>query len=306
MSAQLFDGAKIAQQIYDELMVEIESLRQAKHPPGLAAVLVGDNPASRIYVNRKVAACARLNVVSRKVELPQSAATRDVLRAVDALNEDDSMDGILVQLPLPPQIDEKEILARVRPDKDVDGLHPLNIGALVMGTHRWAPCTPSGVMEMLRRSGVEVAGRRAVVLGRSRLVGHPLAILLMHANATVTICHSKTRNLPAVSREADLLVAAIGRPLMITEEFVKPGATVIDVGISKVTDGETVRKVFHSVPERMKEFDAKQYVIVGDVNPVSVEKVAGRLSPVPGGVGPLTIAMLIHNTVRAAKMRHGV
>ncbi|MBZ5555036.1 MAG: bifunctional methylenetetrahydrofolate dehydrogenase/methenyltetrahydrofolate cyclohydrolase FolD [Acidobacteriia bacterium] len=303
MTAQVLDGTSIANQIYAELGHDIEGLRKAGHPPGLAAVLVGDNPASRIYVNRKVAACARMEIVSRKIELPQSASTPAVLSEVDALNADDSIDGILVQLPLPPQVDEKEVLLRVSPQKDVDGLHPSNLGALLMGYHAWASCTPSGVMQMLRRSGVEVEGKRAVVVGRSVLVGRPLAILLMHAHATITVCHSRTRNLASVCREADILVAAIGRPLTITQEYVKPGAVVVDVGISKISDPALVSRVFKDDPGRLAEFEEKKYLIVGDVDPVSVSRVAGKLSPVPGGVGPLTIAMLIHNTVCAARLR---
>jgi methylenetetrahydrofolate dehydrogenase (NADP+)/methenyltetrahydrofolate cyclohydrolase len=244
-----------------------------------------------------------MNIMSRKVEMAQTASTEEVLGVIDALNNDDSIDGILVQLPLPPQVSEKEILRKVSPAKDVDGLHPVNMGAMVMGTQQWASCTPSGVMEMLRRSGVEVSGKRAVVMGRSLLVGRPLALLLMHANATVTICHSRTRELPAVCREADILVTAMGRPLMVTEEYVKPGAVVIDVGISRITDARLVQRVFKDDPVRLKEFEQKQYLIVGDVDPCSVSRVAGMLSPVPGGVGPLTIAMLIQNTVRAARAR---
>lgn len=305
MTAQVLDGTSIANQIYAELGQDIERLKGAGHTPGLAAVLVGDNPASKIYVNRKVAACARMEITSRKIELPQSADTPAVLREVDALNADDSIDGILVQLPLPPQVNEKEVLLRVSPQKDVDGLHPANLGALLMGNQTWASCTPSGVMQMLRRSGVEVEGKRAVVVGRSVLVGRPLAILLMHAHATITVCHSRTRNLASVCREADILVAAIGRPLTITQEYVKPGAVVVDVGISKVNDADLVSRVFKDDPKRLAEFEEKKYLIVGDVDPVSVGRVAGKLSPVPGGVGPLTIAMLIHNTVCAARSRRG-
>lgn len=305
MTAQVLDGTSIANLIYVELGQDIERLKGAGHTPGLAAVLVGDNPASKIYVNRKVAACARMEIISRKIELPQSADTPAILREVDALNADDSIDGILVQLPLPPQVNEKEVLLRVSPQKDVDGLHPANLGALLMGNQAWASCTPSGVMQMLRRSGVEVEGKRAVVVGRSVLVGRPLAILLMHAHATITVCHSRTRNLASVCREADILVAAIGRPLTITQEYVKPGAVVVDVGISKVNDADLVSRVFKDDPKRLAEFEEKKYLIVGDVDPVSVGRVAGKLSPVPGGVGPLTIAMLIHNTVCAARSRRG-
>jgi methylenetetrahydrofolate dehydrogenase (NADP+)/methenyltetrahydrofolate cyclohydrolase len=305
MTAQLIDGLSIANQIYSELSGAIEGLKKSGHTPGLAAVLVGDNPGSKIYVNRKVATCAKIGIVSRKIELPETTRTTEVLEAVDALNADHAVDGILVQLPLPPQINAEEVLLRIAPDKDVDGLHPLSLGALMMGTHKWASCTPSGVMEMLRRSGVEVQGRRAVVMGRSNLVGRPLAILLMHANATVTICHSRTRDLPDVCREADILVAAMGRPLMVTADYVKSGAVVIDVGITKLMDRARIYRVFQDVPARLKEFEEKKSLIVGDVDPVSVSAVAGKLSPVPGGVGPLTIAMLIHNTVHAAQARRG-
>jgi methylenetetrahydrofolate dehydrogenase (NADP+)/methenyltetrahydrofolate cyclohydrolase len=303
MTAQVLEGTSIANQIYAELSRDIEKLKMSGHPPGLAAVLVGDHAASRIYVNRKVAACAKMEIVSRKIELPQTASTLTVLKELDALNADDSIDGILVQLPLPPQVNEQEVLLRVSPLKDVDGLHPANLGALLMGNHVWASCTPSGVMQMLRRSGVAVEGKRAVVVGRSLLVGRPLAILLMHAHATITVCHSRTKNLASVCREADILVAAIGHPLMITQEFVKPGAVVIDVGISRVTDAGLVHKVFNEDVARLREFEEKKYLIVGDVDPISVGQVAGKLSPVPGGVGPLTIAMLLHNTVCAAQHR---
>lgn len=305
MTAQMLDGTALAAQIYAELSDEIKSLQSGNVVPGLAAVLVGNNPASKIYVHRKVAACAQANVLSRKVEMPPSSTTSEVLHVIDQLNADDSIDGILVQLPLPPPIDEKQILLRVSPAKDVDCLHPENVGKLVMGTHVWAPCTPSGVMEMLKRSGIDVAGKRAVIVGRSNLVGRPLALLMMHANATVTLCHSRTQDLPAVCREADILVAAIGRPLMITGEYVKPGATVIDVGINKLSDAARVLAVYKNDAARLKEFDEKKYLIVGDVEPVSVGRVSGRLSSVPGGVGPLTIAMLIHNTVEAARTRRG-
>jgi methylenetetrahydrofolate dehydrogenase (NADP+) / methenyltetrahydrofolate cyclohydrolase len=305
MAAQVLEGTIIANQIYAEMSRDIEEFKGSGHPPGLAAVLVGDNPASKIYVNRKVAACARMGIVSRKIELPQSTGTPAILRELDALNADDSIDGILVQLPLPPQVNEREVLQRISPLKDVDGLHPANLGALLMGNQIWASCTPSGVMQMLRRSDVEVEGKRAVVVGRSILVGRPLAILLMHAHATITVCHSRTKNLAAVCREADILIAAIGHPLMITHEFVKPGAVVIDVGISKVNDPGLVHKVFHEDVARLREFEEKKYLIVGDVDPLRVGRVAGKLSPVPGGVGPLTIAMLLHNTVCAAQHRRG-
>lgn len=303
MTAQWLDGVRIAEEIYLELNEEIETLRKMKRTPGLAAVLVGDHPASKIYVNRKVAACAKLNLLSQKIELPQSSTTEEILKVIESLNADDAIDGILVQLPLPAHVNERDVLLRISPAKDVDGLHPVSLGALMMGTHQWASCTPSGVMQLLRRSGVPVEGKRAVVIGRSHLVGRPLAILLMHANATVTICHSRTQNLAGICREADILVAAIGRPLMVNAEFVKPGAVVVDVGINKITDSQLVHRVFHDDAERMKEFEAKKYLIVGDVDPISVGMVAGRLSPVPGGVGPLTIAMLMHNTVSAAKAR---
>ncbi len=303
MPAELLNGAKIADQIYSELIPDIEKLRSSGRVPGLAAVLVGDNAASKIYVNRKVVACSKLNLLSRKIEMPPASSTADVLRVIDELNQDDSIDAILVQLPLPSQVDEKKVIMSISPDKDVDCLHPMNVGALVSGTQRWAPCTPSGVVEMLRRSNITISGKRAVVVGRSMLVGRPLAILLMHANATVTVCHSRTQNLPEVCREADILVAAMGRPLMITGAYVKPGATVIDVGISRLENPETVSRHFKNDAGRRRDFETKGYLIVGDVDPGPVAEVAGYLSPVPGGVGPLTIAMLIHNTVTAAKAR---
>ncbi len=305
MSAEWLNGTAIADQIYVDLKSEIENLRRRDCTPGLAAVLVGENPASKIYVNRKVKACEKLGLASRKIELPRATTTAEVLSVIDKLNADDVIDGILVQLPMPAQIDERAVIERVAPAKDVDCLHPVNVGALMIGSHRWAPCTPSGVMEMLRRSGVEISGKRAVIVGRSHLVGRPLAMLLMHANATVTICHSRTANLEAVCREGDILVAAIGRALMITDEYVKPGAVVVDVGINRLEDETLIRRVFKDDPQRLRDFEEKRYLIVGDVEPLSVSRIASKLSPVPGGVGPLTIAMLMHNTVAAARLRRG-
>jgi methylenetetrahydrofolate dehydrogenase (NADP+)/methenyltetrahydrofolate cyclohydrolase len=270
----------------------------------LAVVLVGHNPASEIYVRGKVKACAEVGIHSEQHTPPESVSTEELLSMVENLNRREDIDGILVQLPLPPQVDSKKILMAVDPAKDVDGFHPVNVGFLSTQRPGLVPCTPAGVMEILKRSGIPVAGREAVVVGRSDIVGKPAAMLLLNANATVTVCHSKTHDLPAVCRRADILVAAIGRAGMITREFVKPGATVIDVGMNKITDAAVFARLFSGNAKREETFRTKGSTLVGDVHP-EVAEVAGEISPVPGGVGPLTIAMLMFNTVKAAKMRRG-
>ena len=267
-------------------------------------MLVGHNPASEIYVRGKVKACEEVGIHSEKLTPAESATTSELLAVIDDLNRRDDIDGILVQLPLPRQVDSKKVLLSVDPAKDVDGFHPMNVGFLSTQRPGLVPCTPAGVLEILQRSKISIAGREAVVVGRSDIVGKPAAMLLLNANATVTVCHSKTHDLPAVCRRADILVAAIGRAGMITRDFVKPGATVIDVGMNSVTDPAEFQRFFAGNPKREETFRKKGSTLIGDVHP-EVAEVAGALTPVPGGVGPLTIAMLMFNTVKAARMRRG-
>jgi methylenetetrahydrofolate dehydrogenase (NADP+)/methenyltetrahydrofolate cyclohydrolase len=273
--------------------------------PGLAAVLVGNVAASEIYVRSKVQTCADLGLFSELITPPESVTTEDMLDLVCALNSRDDIDGILIQLPLPSQVDTKALLDAVAPAKDVDGFHPVNAGRLQAGRPALAPCTPAGIIEILKRSGIAMAGANAVIVGRSDIVGKPAAMLLLHRNATVTICHSKTRDLGAVTREADILVAAIGRPGFITADMVKPGATIIDVGINRITERSEFDRYFAGDAKREATFAKRGSTIVGDVHPQAFA-VAGAYTPVPGGVGPLTIAMLMANTVRAARMRRGL
>jgi methylenetetrahydrofolate dehydrogenase (NADP+)/methenyltetrahydrofolate cyclohydrolase len=304
MAAYILDGTRIASEIRSELGNEIKALTSSGIRPGLAVVLVGHNPASEIYVRGKVRSCEELGIYSEKLTPPDTISTEGLLELVDELNRRDDIDGILVQLPLPDQVDSKKVLMAVDPAKDVDGFHPMNVGFLSTQRPGLVPCTPAGVMEILRRSNIPVAGAEAVVVGRSDIVGKPVAMLLINANATVTVCHSKTRDLAGVCRRADILVAAIGRAGMITRDFVKPGATVIDVGMNKVTERAEFEKLFAGNAKREEAFRAKGSTLVGDVHP-NVAEIAGAITPVPGGVGPLTIAMLMSNTVKAAKLRRG-
>jgi methylenetetrahydrofolate dehydrogenase (NADP+) / methenyltetrahydrofolate cyclohydrolase len=304
MAARILDGNQIASAIRQEVTAEARALAAAGLRPGLAVVLVGHNPASEIYVRGKVKSSEEVGLYSEKHTPPENASTEQLLALVNDLNRRNEIDGILVQLPLPPQVDSKRVLLAVDPAKDVDGFHPMNVGYLSTQRPGLVPCTPNGVMEILRRSGIEVAGREAVVVGRSDIVGKPMAMLLLNANATVTVCHSKTHDLPAVCRRADILVAAIGRAGMITRDFVKPGATVIDVGMNKITDRAEFDKYFKGNEKREVAFAKNGSTLIGDVDPAVVE-VASAFTPVPGGVGPLTIAMLRSNTVRAAKLRRG-
>jgi methylenetetrahydrofolate dehydrogenase (NADP+) / methenyltetrahydrofolate cyclohydrolase len=304
MAATILDGTKIAQQIRAEVAADAKALTGIGLRPGLAVVLVGHVPASEIYVRGKVKACEEIGLYSEKLTPPESSTTAELLRVVEELNRRDDIDGILVQLPLPPQIDAKRVLLAVDPAKDVDGFHPVNVGFLSTQRPGLVPCTPAGVTEILKRSGIPIAGQEAVVVGRSDIVGKPAAMLLLNANATVTVCHSKTRDLPGVCRRADILVAAIGRAGMITRDFVKPGATVIDVGMNTIVDEAEFRKFFAGNVKREEAFRKKGSTLIGDVHP-EVAEVAGAITPVPGGVGPLTIAMLMFNTVKAAKMRRG-
>ena len=304
MPATILDGTKIAQEIRGEVAAEVKTMAAAGVRPGLAVVLVGHNPASEIYVRGKVKACEEVGIYSEKLAPPESATTTELLALVDDLNRREDVDGILVQLPLPTHVDAKKVLMAVNPAKDVDGFHPVNVGFLSTQRSGLVPCTPAGVMEILKRSRIAVAGQEAVVVGRSDIVGKPAAMLLLNANATVTVCHSKTHDLPGVCRRADILVAAIGRAGMITRDFVKPGATVIDVGMNTVSDAAEFQRFFAGNGKREENFRKKGSTLMGDVHP-EVEQVAGALTPVPGGVGPLTIAMLMFNTVKAAKMRRG-
>lgn len=302
---KILDGAAIAAQIKQEVAAEVASLAARDIRPGLAAVLVGHVPASEIYVRNKVQTCADLGLFSELITPPETVTTEEMLQLIANLNARDDIDGILVQLPLPKQVDAKTLLDAIAPEKDVDGFHPVNAGRLQAGRPALAPCTPAGVIEILKRSDIPISGQNAVVVGRSDIVGKPAAMLLLHENATVTICHSKTRDLPAQTRLADILVAAIGRPGFITPDMVKPGATVIDVGINRIDTREDFDRFFHGNEKREAAFAKRGSVIVGDVHPAAFE-VAGAYTPVPGGVGLLTIAMLMANTVRAAKMRRGL
>jgi methylenetetrahydrofolate dehydrogenase (NADP+)/methenyltetrahydrofolate cyclohydrolase len=308
MPARILDGTKTATDIRGEVAAEVKTMAAAGVRPGLAVVLAGHNPASEIYVRGKVRACEEVGIYSEQHTPPETATTAELLALVEDLNRRDEIDGILVQLPLPPQVDSKKVLMAVDPAKDVDGFHPVNVGFLSTQRPGLVPCTPAGVIEILQRSHIPIAGQEAVVVGRSDIVGKPAAMLLLNANATVTVCHSRTQDLPGVCRRADILVAAIGRAGMITRDFVKPGATVIDVGMNKVTDAAVFQRLFggrlYKSAEREETFRKKGSALVGDVHP-EVAEVAGALTPVPGGVGPLTIAMLMYNTVKAAKMRRG-
>ncbi len=304
MAATLLDGNKIANEIRAEVAAEVRTLSAAGVRPGLAVILVGKNPASEIYVRGKVKSSEEVGIYSEKFTPADSITTEELLELVLELNQRDEIDGILVQLPLPPQVNSKKILTAVDPAKDVDGFHPVNVGFLSTQRPGLVPCTPAGIIEILKRSGIPIAGQEAVVVGRSDIVGKPVAMLLINGNATVTVCHSKTRDLPGVCRRADILVAAIGRAGMITRDFVKPGATVIDVGMNKVTDQAEFARLFAGNAKREESFRAKGSTLVGDVHP-EVAEVAGAITPVPGGVGPLTIAMLMSNTVKAAKLRRG-
>ena len=302
----ILNGNRVRDEILAELKPRVEQLAAQGHPPGLAVVLAGHDPGSQIYVRNKVKACAGIGIHSETITPPDGVATAELLEIVRDLNARPDIDGILVQLPLPAGVDSKRILLEVSPEKDVDGFHPMNVGNLVAGLPGPRACTPAGILEMLRRYRIPILGSRAVVVGRSDIVGKPVAMLLLHQHATVTICHSRTRDLPAVCREADILVAAIGRPAMIAGEFLKPGVVVIDVGMNRLDSREDVARIFRGSPEKLAAFDAKGSLLVGDVDPLDVVEKAAAYSPVPGGVGPLTIAMLMVNTVDAAARRAGI
>jgi methylenetetrahydrofolate dehydrogenase (NADP+)/methenyltetrahydrofolate cyclohydrolase len=306
MTATFIDGAKIAEDIKAEVVKEVKDLQQRNIRPGLTVVLVGDDPASSSYVNMKARTCEKLGIAGKKLTFPGSIQTAELVEQVRRLNEDDAVDGILIQLPLPKHVNKHAVLESVDPRKDVDGFHSSNLGSLLLGHRALVACTPSGVMTLLERSGVRPEGLHAVVLGRSDDVGKPQAVLLMHANATVTICHSKTRNLAEIVRQADILVAAIGKTALVTGDMVKPGAVVIDVGTNQVSDRATIERLFGRDAARWRDFEKRGYVWAGDVDERSVKEVASMLTPVPGGVGPMTIATLMKNTLAAARMRRGI
>jgi methylenetetrahydrofolate dehydrogenase (NADP+)/methenyltetrahydrofolate cyclohydrolase len=287
--SKVLDGKWVRDSILAEWKPRIAALRRR---PGLAVVLVGHDPASEIYVSNKVKASEQMGIYSEKLTPPDTVTTEELVAIIESLNQRPEIDGILVQMPLPPQVDKREILMAVRPDKDVDGFHPMNVGDLVANIPGPRACTPSGIIELLKRYNIPIAGKHAVVVGRSDIVGKPMALMLLHENATVTICHSRTPNLAEECRRADILVAAIGRPAIVTADFIKPGATVIDVGMNRITDAEQSAAIFGESPARS---------LIGDVHPVQVMQAAGAYTPVPGGVGPLTIAMLMVNTIRAAE-----
>ncbi|MGE3473595.1 MAG: bifunctional 5,10-methylenetetrahydrofolate dehydrogenase/5,10-methenyltetrahydrofolate cyclohydrolase [Vicinamibacterales bacterium] len=306
MPARLLDGTAVGQAIRASVKPEVEAFtRDAGRPPGIALVLVGNDGGSELYVGSKLKSAGESGIRADLERLPASASVDDLLRLVDRLNRSDVHDAILVQSPLPKEMGpdaERRVFDAIDPDKDVDGFHPTNVGRLVQGRSALVACTPSGIIEMLDRSGIEISGKRAVVIGRSDIVGKPMALLLLNRHATVTICHSRTKDLPSVAREADILVAALGRPVFVTKDFVKPGATVIDVGTTPVSDRVLIESLFPEGHRRRAAFEKRGSLVLGDVHP-EVEDVAGALTPVPGGVGPLTIAMLLKNTVTAARER---
>jgi methylenetetrahydrofolate dehydrogenase (NADP+)/methenyltetrahydrofolate cyclohydrolase len=308
--AQILDGNRIREEITNECRPRVENLAARGRPPGLAVVLVGHNPASEIYVRSKVKTSRELGIHSETLTPPESVTTDELLGVINDLNRRSDIDGILVQMPLPPQVDSKRVLLAVSPEKDVDGFHPCNVGNLVTGRPGPKSCTPAGIIELLKRYRIPIAGRRAVVVGRSDIVGKPVAIMLLQENATVTICHSKTPDLASVCREGDILVAAIGRAALITAEYIKPGATIIDVGMNRLDRRSDVERIFASgrpgAAQKLEAFDRKGTLLLGDVHPLDVAETAGAYTPVPGGVGPLTIAMLMVNTIESAERRIGV
>lgn len=306
--ARTLDGARVAAEIRGEVAAEVARLRDEHGvTPRLVAVRVGDDPASAVYVRNKVRACEELGLGSEHHALPAETTTEELLALVARFNGRDDVDGILVQLPLPAGVDTCGVIEALDPAKDVDGFHPVNVGRMMLRQPSLVPCTPAGIVELLKREGVPVAGARACVVGRSQIVGRPMAELLLQLDATVTLCHSRTHDLAASTRQADILVAAIGRAGVITGGHVKPGAVVVDVGMNKVSDEAEVRRLFGDrAGQRLDVIARRGYTLVGDAHPAEVEQVAGWLTPVPGGVGPLTVAMLMSNTVTAARRRRGI
>lgn len=300
--ANILSGAPFAEQIKSEVAEEI---KQLSFRPGLTVVRVGNDQASAVYVGNKVKTSRELGINSEHIHLSEETSQDELLRVVEELNNRDEVDGILVQLPLPKQIDENAILQKINPEKDVDGINPTNAGKLAQGQFAPAPCTPAGIIEMLKRSDIEIAGKHAVVVGRSNIVGKPMAFLFLKENATVTICHSRTTNLAEITKQADILVAAIGKAGFIRGEHIKPGATVIDVGMNNLSGETQAREMFDEteIEKRLNTIEKRGFTLVGDVNPKEAKAKAANFTPVPGGVGLLTIAMLMRNTVDAAKMR---
>ncbi len=308
MTAKILDGAAVAQQIKQRVAARVADLAERNFQPGLAVVIVGSDPASQVYVGSKVKTCEALGLHSEKHALPEATTTEQLLALVEQLNQREEIDGILVQSPLPAHINERQIIEAIDPAKDVDGFHKSNVGLLVQGqSDALVPCTPAGIIEMLDHYQIPIAGANAVVIGRSDIVGKPMAMLLLHRHATVTICHSRTKDLPEITRRADIVIAAIGRPAMITGEYIGDGAVVIDVGMNSATTEAEVRRIFtdDEIPKRLEALQKRGSTLVGDVEPRSVKPRASYLTPVPGGVGPLTIAMLMQNTVKAAARRRG-
>ena len=309
MSAKILSGKVIADAIKAEVAAEVADLSEIHgFSPCLVVVRVGEDPASSVYVGSKVRTAEELGIVSEHLHFPAETSQQDIIEVVEGLNARSDVDGILVQLPLPKHIDEREILERIDPQKDVDGFHPINAGRLTQGYPALAPCTPAGVIEILKRSGIEIAGKHAVIVGRSNIVGKPMAMLLLKENATVTICHSRTADLPALTRQADILVAAIGRAGFIRGEHIGAEATVIDVGINNFSDAAAAGDLFpaEDIPKRLAAIEKRGFTLVGDVNPKDAMEKAANFTPVPGGVGLLTVAMLMNNTVEAARMRRNI
>jgi methylenetetrahydrofolate dehydrogenase (NADP+)/methenyltetrahydrofolate cyclohydrolase len=306
--AQLLDGAPVANQIKQQVKLEVERLAASQNVvPCLAAVRVGDDPASAVYVRNKILACAEVGIRSEYHALPAATTTTELLELVRSLNSRDDVDGILTQLPLPNSIDETVVIEGIDPRKDVDGFHPINVGRLSLGRPQMVPCTPAGIIELLDYYQIEIRGMNSCVVGRSQIVGRPMVQLLLQRDATVTVCHSRTRDLAGVTREADLLIVAIGRAGMIDRSYIKPGAVVIDVGMNRLTEPVEVRAIFGDAAGKRLEVLAKRgSTLVGDVNPVDALETAGKFTPVPGGVGLLTVAMLMKNTLKAAKLRRGL
>ncbi len=305
MAGRVLNGNEIQDQILEDVGAGVAEATEKGWTPGLTVVLIGEDPASHIYVRNKIKACEKVGIRSTMLTPPATTTTEELLDIVRGLNNDDDVDGILVQLPLPGQIDSSKILLEISPEKDVDGFHPSNMGALATGQPRLVPCTPAGLIEILKRSEIPIEGKRAVVMGRSNIVGKPAALLLTMENATVTVCHSRTKDLPAVAREAEILVAAMGRPAMVTREYLGEGVVVLDVGTNRVTDPVVAEEILAYKPSRLEKFKERGSALVGDVHPGHVAEVASAYTPVPGGVGPLTIAMLMSNTLKAAKLRRG-
>ena len=305
-TARLLDGKRAAEILRAETARDVRAfVERGNPPPRLAAVLVGDNPASAVYVRNKARASQEVGIEAEVHRLPAVLPEADLLALIADLNARPEVDGILVQMPLPPQIGPRKVIEAVDPAKDVDGFHPASVGRLWSGAPGLVPCTPAGVIELLERSEIPIEGRRAVVIGRSDIVGKPMAALLLHRHATVTICHSRTPDLAAVAAQADILVAAMGKAAFVRGAFIKPGATVVDVGINQVRDIDEARRLFDGDPGRLEEVRSKGYTLVGDVHPAEARRIAGALTPVPGGVGPLTIALLMRNTLKAASARRG-